>query len=229
VTRGSVAVFLLAFGSGACAAFTATPTPYQPSGYSGGYEDQRVGDTRFQIVVRGNGRTSEMTLVGYFHRRASELCQSIGYSGYSFEVSTQTTQRQLSPKTTTVDRTYDANGSRTTIQEHPATSVELYSVGGSVDCNRSGRATAPNEPGITLQQAQALFFRLERGMTREQVAQILGPPSSVKTEPAGQDTGRPWLCLTWNYIWNSGTADRKGLGVLFADQGGWRLHYWSWF
>ena len=103
MTRGYLSVFLLAGGMGACAFFTPTPTPYQPSGYTGGYQDQRLGQTQFLVSVSGNGNTSEMTLVGYFHRRATELCRSIGYSGYSFELSTQATQTQMTPKTYTVD------------------------------------------------------------------------------------------------------------------------------
>ena len=234
MTRGYVPLcllFLLPCGVGACA------TSYGRAGtFHGGYEDQRIGQARFQVFVRGNEYTNQMTLVGYFHRRATELCQSIGYSGYAWELSTRTTTVQRSPKTVTVDKTYDESGSHTTIQEHPATSVDLYSVSGTVDCDMSGQATSAhgNEqnfapPVISVQQAQAAAFRLERGLTREQVAQILGLPTNVATETAGQDTGKAWLALRWSYIWYGGTPDQRRLGLLFADHGGWHLQYWAWY
>jgi hypothetical protein len=226
-----VSVFILAVGVGACATLAPHPTPYQPSGFSGGYEDQRVGQTQFVVSVSGNAYTSETTLLGYFHRRATELCQSIGYGGYSYQLSTQASQTETTPKTYTVDKTYDGNTEHTTIQEHPATSIQKYSVSGSIVCNTSTPAAAANAPapGITLQEAQSAFLRLQRGLTREQVAQILGSPSYTETTTAGQDTGRAWLALKWNYVWNGGTGDQKGLSLLFADQGGWRLHYWAWY
>lgn len=228
-------MFLFAIAVGGCASFwgsPVTPTPYQPSGYSGGYEDQRIGPAAFIVSVRGNGVTSETTLVGYFHRRANELCQGIGYGGYSYKFDTQTTQTETSPRTVTVDKTYDGNTTHKTIQEHPATYIQKYVVTGSVNCNTSIPAAptwnAP-PPALSLQQAQAAFPRLTHGLTREQVVQILGPPTIAKTGTAGEDTGRPWLALKWNYVWNGGTPDEKGLGLLFSDQGGWRLAYWAWY
>ena len=225
-------MFLFAIGVGACSFLTPTPTPYQPSGYTGGYQDQRVGQTQFVVSVSGNAHTSEMTLVGYFHRRATELCQSIGYSGYSFELSTQATQTQMTPKTYTVDKTYEGNTTHTTIQEHPATSVTKDGINGRIDCNASAQVVEANggpPPGMSIQQAQAAINRLERGLTREQVAQILGMPSNILTTTAGEDTGRAWLALKWNYVWNGRTVNETGLQLFFANQGGWRLHYWRWY
>ena len=229
MTRGYVSLFLLACTAGACA----TATPYQNSAYSGGYQDQRIGQTEFLVTVRGNAYTSESTLVGYFHRRATELCQSIGYNGYSFRLSTEATRTQVTPKTYTVDKTYEGNTTHTTIQEHPATSVTKYGVDGRIDCNPSGQVVEVNggpPPGLSIQQAQAAIIRLERGLTREQVTQILGMPSNMLTTMiTSEDTGRTWLALKWNYVWNGGTANEKGLQMFFADQGGWRLHYWRWY
>jgi hypothetical protein len=59
----------------------ATPTKYGPLLEQGkeGYIDRKTGEKKYEIQVRGNGLTDHITLEGFFHRRASELCGSDQY------------------------------------------------------------------------------------------------------------------------------------------------------
>lgn len=51
-----------------------TPTPYQPSGYSGGYTDYPAGRGVYYVAFNGNGFTRQGTVTAMWHRRAGELC-----------------------------------------------------------------------------------------------------------------------------------------------------------
>jgi hypothetical protein len=208
---------------------TGCATQYQPAGLTGGYEDQRIGRTQFFVSVRGNGYTGEATLIRHFHRRASELCQSIGFVGYTFDAATRT-QTSQTPSSYTANTTYHGSSSETTIQEHPGMNITKHAVSGYVTCNAP---LAPAQTGgtqaISLPQAQSASLRLEPGLTREQVAQILGLPTNTESQTAGQNTGVPWQALLWNCVWYDGTPNRKMLTLYFSDQRGWRLNSWSWF
>lgn len=58
---------LIALTLAACA------TPYQSSGFRGGYSEKRIGN-RWLIRVEVNGFTSMETAIEYSYRRAEELC-----------------------------------------------------------------------------------------------------------------------------------------------------------
>jgi len=49
-------------------------TPYQRSGFSGGYTDNQIGPNTWSITVNVNSYTSKGTALEYAHRRAGELC-----------------------------------------------------------------------------------------------------------------------------------------------------------
>lgn len=53
-------------------------TPYQRSGFRGGYSDSRLGPGRYAVEVNVNSFTSSGTALRYLHRRATELCPT-GY------------------------------------------------------------------------------------------------------------------------------------------------------
>jgi len=53
-------------------------TPYQPKGYTGGYEEVEVEPGLFFLEYLGNGYTSLPTVLGYWQRRANELCKARG-------------------------------------------------------------------------------------------------------------------------------------------------------
>jgi len=50
-------------------------TPYQPSGYTGGYTDFETQPGIYYVSFRGNGYTDKDTVVKYWHQRAAEICQ----------------------------------------------------------------------------------------------------------------------------------------------------------
>lgn len=52
----------------------ACATPYQASGFRGGYEDRDLGGGRWMISVEVNSYTSRSTAAEYTYRRAGELC-----------------------------------------------------------------------------------------------------------------------------------------------------------
>ena len=67
-------ILLLIFGS--CA------TPYQPQGFSGGYEDTHIKDNVYFVEFNSNAYTSFTVTAKYFHRRAKEVCEENGYKDY---------------------------------------------------------------------------------------------------------------------------------------------------
>ncbi|HET9626480.1 MAG TPA: hypothetical protein VFP84_34195 [Kofleriaceae bacterium] len=54
-------------------------TPYQETGFRGGYSDQELSPGVYSIDVRANAFTSRGTVLAYMYRRADELCPG-GYS-----------------------------------------------------------------------------------------------------------------------------------------------------
>jgi hypothetical protein len=120
-------------------------TPYQQRGLTGGYEDRRVGPTLFFVNVKGNGFTGETTLVGYFHRRAAELCQSIGFSSYSFNSNTVANTTR-GPTTYSANTTYGYNSMQTEVRENPGMSVTKYAVSGYINCNAPYPQDATPQP-----------------------------------------------------------------------------------
>lgn len=62
---------------------TGCGTPYQPKGFTGGYEEMEMKPGVYFLSFEGNGYTSSTTVAMYWHRRAKELCAQ---SGQVFEV-----------------------------------------------------------------------------------------------------------------------------------------------
>lgn len=63
---------------------TSCATPYQKSGFLGGYEDHKIGPDTYSITVNGNGYTSLSSVKNMALRRAFELCPK-GYSILGFD------------------------------------------------------------------------------------------------------------------------------------------------
>lgn len=130
----------------ACVAFgAACVTPYQPQGLGGGYDDRRLGPTLFFVKIKGNGFTGETTLVEYFHRRATEICQSIGFAYYTFDSSTAANTTRA-PSSYSASTTYSPYGSRTEVQENPRMTVTRYEVTGYVNCHTPMQQYVPPQP-----------------------------------------------------------------------------------
>jgi hypothetical protein len=57
-------------------------TPYQPMGFTGGYEDTHIKDNIYYVSFQANANTSHTTAAQYFNRRAKEVCLENGYQDY---------------------------------------------------------------------------------------------------------------------------------------------------
>ncbi len=57
---------------------SACTTPYQPSGFMGGYVDFETQPGIRYVSFRGNAMTGRETVVRYWHQRAAEICRG-GY------------------------------------------------------------------------------------------------------------------------------------------------------
>ena len=82
--RTTLAAALLA-SSTLLAACTIGPTPYQPAsaGYSRGYAEQKLEDTRYRISFKGNSLTERDTVENYMLFRAAELTLQSGYDTFT--------------------------------------------------------------------------------------------------------------------------------------------------
>jgi hypothetical protein len=98
---------------------TGCVTPYQPTGWAGGYSETEEAEGVYLIRVDGNGFTDADTLLEYAQRRGTELCR---HDGFPLMVLLNTrdharTERTASTYTATTRQTY--LGSETTITENP--------------------------------------------------------------------------------------------------------------
>lgn len=59
-------------------------TSYQRQGFSGGYDDMKLGQDMYQISFRGNGYTGSDKIQKYFLRRCAELTLLQGYDFFIF-------------------------------------------------------------------------------------------------------------------------------------------------
>lgn len=58
---------------------TGCASPYQPSGFRGGYTDMALNRDTYFVAFRGNGFTSSDVVQSYVLRRSAELTRSKGY------------------------------------------------------------------------------------------------------------------------------------------------------
>lgn len=108
-------------------------TPYQPRGLLGGYDSEPLGRGQWFVEVRGNGFTSETTLLRYFHRRAAELC------GADYEATWQTETDRVATTEAV------ASGGRTRARASARTATTArHVVAGVVRCS-----TQPEVPQAT--------------------------------------------------------------------------------
>lgn len=64
------------------AACTPKPTPYQPLGKKGGYEETRIKENTFRVSFKGNRSTLETVVLDYLYLRCAELTRDAGYSHF---------------------------------------------------------------------------------------------------------------------------------------------------
>jgi hypothetical protein len=126
-------------------------TPYQRTGFTGGYDDTKVREAEHFIEVRGNAFTSKTTLVNYFHRRARELCAQEGFDDYSYSATTEAEVGRTGSTYTANSRTTAYGGvarSSTTIRENPGITYTKYGVSGIVVCTQR-RVPVRQPPSLT--------------------------------------------------------------------------------
>lgn len=58
-------------------------TPYQKSGFSGGYSEEMVGKNMYEVTFRGNGYTGRDKVQRYLKRRCAELAKEKGFTHFA--------------------------------------------------------------------------------------------------------------------------------------------------
>ena len=58
---------------------TACSTPYQNSGFLGGYDEIQLADNIFQVTFKGNGYTSAQRAIDFTLLRSAEIAMENGY------------------------------------------------------------------------------------------------------------------------------------------------------
>lgn len=71
------------------------PTPYQPLGESGGYEQARLGPRIYRVSFRGNRATPETRVLDFLYVRCAQLTQQAGYTHFVVEENYGQTQTSL--------------------------------------------------------------------------------------------------------------------------------------
>jgi hypothetical protein len=95
--RAALPVLALAAGLLALAGCTLEPTPYQPLGDAGGYEESQLGPQLFRVSFRGNRATPETTVLDFALLRCAELTHQHGFTHFVIEQDFGRTQLALRP------------------------------------------------------------------------------------------------------------------------------------
>jgi hypothetical protein len=64
---------------------TVAPTPFQPLGAEGGYDETRLQENVWRVSFRANAYTSESEVVDYLFLRSAELTRQSGYPYFAIE------------------------------------------------------------------------------------------------------------------------------------------------
>lgn len=75
----------------------ATVTPYQPRGYTGGYQERQVGENRYYVEFFGNGKTSRDTVMVYWLHRCAELTVQKGFDYFLLVAKTPESTSRAQP------------------------------------------------------------------------------------------------------------------------------------
>jgi len=81
----------------ALAACTLQPTPYQPLGETGGYEEARLQPQVYRVSFRGNRATAETTVLDFLYLRCAELTQQAGFTHFAIQEDFGRTQASVRP------------------------------------------------------------------------------------------------------------------------------------
>jgi len=92
--RAVAAGLLAALGLAAC---TLQPTPYQPLGELGGYEETRLQPRVYRVSFRGNRATPETAVLDFLYLRCAELTEQAGFTHFAIQEDFGRTQASLRP------------------------------------------------------------------------------------------------------------------------------------
>jgi hypothetical protein len=95
--EGALALLGLALALATLAGCTLQPTPYQPLGEAGGYEEARLGERVYRVSFRGNRATPETTVLDFLYLRCAELTHQAGFTHFEIEQDFGRTQLGLRP------------------------------------------------------------------------------------------------------------------------------------
>jgi len=86
-----------------------------------------------------------------------------------------------------------------------------------------------NHSGLSLAQARQLSLQLYIGQSQDEVQKLLGSPDETAAQTMGQNIGKPWHGLVWDYRWG-GYLNPERLSITFAPfQGQWLVNNWQWW
>jgi hypothetical protein len=77
------------------AACAVNPTPYQPLGEEGGFEETRLQERIFRVSFRGNRYTAETDVIDFLFLRSAELTRQNGFSHFAVQQDFGRTQVDL--------------------------------------------------------------------------------------------------------------------------------------
>lgn len=109
----------------ACAGLmlAACTTPYQPMGFTGGVEAQKITSDTYRIVSRGNGYTNSTAIQDYTFLKAAETTRDAGATHFIFTSMADATRNEIGQTAGTTNTTFYG---RTAVSTY--TPGQVYSV-----------------------------------------------------------------------------------------------------
>jgi hypothetical protein len=59
-----------------CLIVVGCATPYQPKSFTGGFEDIKLGQGKYEITFHGNGYINKPAMQNYNKKRSAEICRN---------------------------------------------------------------------------------------------------------------------------------------------------------
>lgn len=186
--RRELSCFLLIVASLFLLSGCATPTPYAPRGFSGGYEEQQIDETTYRVAFFGNGVTSEEKVWNFWIHRCAELTLQKGFTYFTLSKEQKISDLPRKAFSRTRFRSNDSG--------------RLIKVRGGGGGSGGGRGYVPNyysSPGtvVTRYTGSALVkmykdplpFLVRSAFKAQAVLDLLGPyvKSDGKLEVPGRD------------------------------------------
>jgi hypothetical protein len=92
-----------------------TPSPYAANGVTGGYQEAKIEDNKYQVSFQGNGFTSRDMVWNYWMHRCAELTKEKGFTAFAI---------MLPPKTGSVSPPLAYEGAPTVAMFNPVEAPE---------------------------------------------------------------------------------------------------------